>query len=330
MAIDLSTLTFTNQADIVPTSGTAEIINNGTANTLGGDDKITGTSTSSNPGISNSASGAINTGGGNDSISGTSTSGIGFGGFAIGNTGIIDGGDGNDSISGIGFGRGIKSDSGIIDGGDGNDSISGTAISGAGIGISNNGSTIAGGNGNDSISGKSSTGVGVGILNNSGTINAGNGNDSISGIGFGSEGVGILNSSIILGGNGDDTITGSGKFIGISSNDGTIDTGNGEDIVDALVGGFRGNGTTSMGNGSDIVKGYGTGRFDGGNGPDTLLYPPATYTVSSNINNDGYYTVTNQLGRIMLVKNFETIGSANNPANTFSFASVIGQSFPIN
>ena len=305
MAIDLSTLTFTNQADIVPTSGTAEIINNGTANTLGGDDKITGTSTSSNPGISNSASGAINTGGGNDSISGTSTSGIGFGGFAIGNTGIIDGGDGNDSISG-------------------------TAISGAGIGISNNGSTIAGGNGNDSISGKSSTGVGVGILNNSGTINAGNGNDSISGIGFGSEGVGILNSSIILGGNGDDTITGSGKFIGISSNDGTIDTGNGEDIVDALVGGFRGNGTTSMGNGSDIVKGYGTGRFDGGNGPDTLLYPPATYTVSSNINNDGYYTVTNQLGRIMLVKNFETIGSANNPANTFSFASVIGQSFPIN
>ena len=68
MAIDLSTLTFTNQADIVPSSGTTDIINTGTANTLGGNDSITG-DVPGGRGISNS--GTINTGVDDDTLTGT-------------------------------------------------------------------------------------------------------------------------------------------------------------------------------------------------------------------------------------------------------------------
>jgi hypothetical protein len=43
MAIELSNLTFTEQDDIVPASGVEEILNTGIANTLAGNDIITGT-----------------------------------------------------------------------------------------------------------------------------------------------------------------------------------------------------------------------------------------------------------------------------------------------
>jgi hypothetical protein len=43
MAIELSNLTFTEQDDIVPLSGVEEILNTGIANTLAGNDSITGT-----------------------------------------------------------------------------------------------------------------------------------------------------------------------------------------------------------------------------------------------------------------------------------------------
>ncbi len=43
MAIELSNLTFTEQDDVVPASGVEEILNTGLANTLAGDDIITGT-----------------------------------------------------------------------------------------------------------------------------------------------------------------------------------------------------------------------------------------------------------------------------------------------
>jgi hypothetical protein len=41
MAIELSNLTFTNQADVVPPFGVDEIVNTGVANTLAGNDTIT-------------------------------------------------------------------------------------------------------------------------------------------------------------------------------------------------------------------------------------------------------------------------------------------------
>jgi hypothetical protein len=76
MTIDLSTITFTNQADIVPESGEEDIVNTGIANTLAGNDTITGIglpydlyNPSSGYGIYNT--GTLNTAEGNDIITGT-------------------------------------------------------------------------------------------------------------------------------------------------------------------------------------------------------------------------------------------------------------------
>jgi len=51
MAIELSNLTFTEQADIVPVSGVERIFNTGIANTLAGDDIINGESGNSISGV---------------------------------------------------------------------------------------------------------------------------------------------------------------------------------------------------------------------------------------------------------------------------------------
>jgi hypothetical protein len=89
------------------------------------------------------------------------------------------------------------------------------------------------------------------------------------------------NSGIVVSGfvvntlSGDDTITGTGFFRGIS-NSGTINTGNGNDIVDALTGGFFCGGTILLGNGDDLIRGsqnaFRSGlaqKVDGGSGFDT-------------------------------------------------------------
>jgi hypothetical protein len=69
MAIKLSNLTFTEQDDIVPVFGVEVILNTGIANTLAGNDRITGISTSPNtmgPGISGIHNiGTLNTSDGN-------------------------------------------------------------------------------------------------------------------------------------------------------------------------------------------------------------------------------------------------------------------------
>ena len=51
MALVLSNLTFTNQANIIPASGVDEIVNTGIANTLAGNDRITGTGDSTETSI---------------------------------------------------------------------------------------------------------------------------------------------------------------------------------------------------------------------------------------------------------------------------------------
>jgi hypothetical protein len=211
MAIDLSTLTFTNLADIVPASGTAQIVNTGTVNTLGGNDSISGTDTTgtgpSYSGINNS--GSIWGGDGNDSISGTGPAGIV-------NYRRISGGDGDDSISGTGMGYYVHgiSNGGSIWGGDGNDSFSGTGIGadgfygGGGIGIVNYGGIISGGSGSDSITG---AGTIVGI--EGGKIEGGLGNDffkarRINGAGnplaITQQG-GAVQGVLLIGGDGNDT-----------------------------------------------------------------------------------------------------------------------------
>src|SRR4028118_630166 len=111
MAIELSTITFTEQHDIVPVSGVEQIFNTGIANTLAGDDIINGESGNSIPGVGVPApnggvfnTGTLNTDGGNDRLTGVfnDQTNIAFQGYGIYNIeGIINTGDGNDTLTGI-------------------------------------------------------------------------------------------------------------------------------------------------------------------------------------------------------------------------------------
>jgi hypothetical protein len=245
MAIELSSLTFTDRADVVPASGVEQILNTGIANTLAGNDIIIGTSTISDfntVGINN-YSGVMNTGDGDDTLIGTSTGVFGYG-IQNYNSGIINTGAGNDTIIAIGPTYGIYNFN-VIETGGGDDIITATGDDGI-----VNGGSIDTGDGRDIITGTAKGGDFGGIFNNiDGIINTGNGSDVITGIGV----IGIYN-------------------------DGIIDTGNGEDSIIAY-GGFSGIGSVLLGNGKDYLKGFGSGNFNGGNGKDALELTSGSYTV---------------------------------------------------
>jgi len=186
MAIELSNLTFTDQADVVPFSGVEEILNTGVANTLAGDDIITGIGLY---GISILPFATLISGGGNDTITGIST-----GNIVTSGTGIVN--------------------NGLIETGDGDDVITGTTAQGYGI---VNGGIISTGNGNDLI-------IGIGDISrndiyNYGIINTGNGDDSI--IASGSFRSGFDNQGSVFLGNGKDYFKGfgSGNFNGGNGKD---------------------------------------------------------------------------------------------------------------
>jgi hypothetical protein len=292
MTIQLSTITFTDEDDIVPLFEEDAIVNTDTANTLGGNDLITGTTItgSNNFGIWNS--GTINTGAGHDIIIGICDENHPW----IPNAAIrSDGGtintdEGDDIIIGTSQTYdGIFIISGCtINTGDGNDQIIGSAI-GSGINV-NSQSIIDTGNGNDAITGIGSHGVsnhfiintgdgddkitGIGTIFNSGTMDTGAGNDEITGTSA-NTGISTSSDSIIDTGDGDDKITGTGN-IGISNN-GIIKTGNGQDSIIA-DGGFNGiSGSVFLENDKDYLKGFGSGFFDGGDGEDTLELTSGSY-----------------------------------------------------
>jgi len=291
MAIELSSLTFTEQDDIVPASGVEEILNTGIANTLAGNDKITGTSaeynligepTGDGTGFYNIGTGfynigTLNTADGNDMITGIHTptdpyNSIGLDIKSYGilhEAGTIDTGNGNDIITGISearindgssnnnFGIYISSNS-TLDTGKGNDIITGRGLD---FGILNYG-TIHTDDGNDTITGNSGDLFGS-SLHNLGVINTGDGNDSITGTATGTarSDVGLYNADTIDTGNGHDIITGIGTRWGIE-NYGTINTGNGNDSIiaeagfDPLLAGYTSimnKGGINTGNGNDSV-----------------------------------------------------------------------------
>jgi hypothetical protein len=248
MALELSNITFTDKADIVPPSGVKEIlINTGIANTLAGDDILNGeTENKSNPtdtlifsGIFNS--GTLNTDVGNDILTGISNdlnNNLSWN-CGIYNEGTIDTGDGNDIITGI-------------------NQISNSNYSGQGI-LQEEGSTIDTGNGNDIISGISSP-RGSGIATYFATTNTGHGDDTISG--NGNVGIYIV-GSIFNTGDGDDIIigkgNGGGNDWGLFNYGGNIDTGDGNDIIDGT--GIEGIvnliGIINTGNGADSIISHG-------------------------------------------------------------------------
>jgi hypothetical protein len=280
MTLELSTITFTNQDDIVPALGMEETRISHTAgieiDTGDGNDLIIGISEEIGDaiwisGYPSIALSSLNTGDGNDTIIGTSIDTginindlaslgtgkgediiIGTGSYGITNYYLFNTGDGNDIVIGTGRrnGYGIVN-GGFMETGNGNDIITGTTTSGYGI---NNtfGNTLNTGEGDDII-----TGIGdIGIYNRQSTINTGNGNDSIIAYG-GSMGAIYNNEGIINTGNGNDSIIANGGF---SSNQSS-------------------NGSVFLENGLDYLEGFGNGNFSGGDGNDTLKLTSGSYTV---------------------------------------------------
>jgi hypothetical protein len=312
--------------------------------TGGGNDSITAVSNGFF-GIAFQSSGLIDTGAGNDSIAGTSNGNrkSAYVGNAISNDGTIDTGIGNDTITASGIWSFGIVNVGRIATGDGKDTITSSSTGLGGSAIGNVRGTDAGGSeivgvidtgaGDDSITATSSDTA----IDNEGAILTGDGNDSITGTSTGSAGYGIINyNGRIDTGMGNDSITGSGSgsigyrdilFVGIF-NANTIKTGPGNDVVDALIGGFSGSGLISLGDGNDTLKGFategsvasrGSGRFDGGIGIDRLLIGAAgTYTVSSRPISYGLYSLSNG-SDLMLIKGFELLGNANT-GQTIPFA----------
>jgi hypothetical protein len=324
MAIELSNLTFTNQDDVIPAFGVEEILNTGTANTLAGNDRITGTKeiTTDTPsqdrfgGIFNS--GTLNTGEGNDIMTGIIRREIYnkyYSAYSSGiyNIGSIYTGEGNDRITGIneavlsvGYDYGINTEGGTIDTGGGNDIITGITQKGHGIRSSN--SIINTGDGSDSITGTTSDHSGIYLADTSG-LNTGAGNDIITGT---SPLYGIFNylDSFINTGEGNDIMIGNGSKYGFAfANFGFIDTGAGNDVI-------TGN---NIDEADGILDNTGTGllnggEFDGfmytGDGNDTIT-GIATATTGIGISNGYTYTIDTGNGNDFIIGSGNGVGILN-------------------
>jgi len=308
MTINLSTITFTEQDDIVPLDEEEDIYNDGNdgiINTLAGNDLIIGTSdfTTQGSGISNG--GSIYSGDGDDIIIGInddSTSGA----YHVGiyNRASIDTGNGNDIITGISYseiGAGIENQYSTINTGDGNDVITGI-IPSIGTGINSEYSIINTDDGNDAITG---TGGSGGIRIGAGGLDTGKDNDIITGTGFwygislGSFfNTGALDSFLNTG-DGNDTITGNSTAYNVGIyNGGIIDTGEGDDIItgtniDRVAGNsypataLFNEGTINTGNGADSLisngKLWNTGEVFSGEGNDSIIADGGFESGSSGI-----------------------------------------------
>ena len=171
------------------------------------------------------------------------------------------------------------------------------------------------------------SGSGNAIITGTATAKASHVDTAAFGIGLAA---GILNAGEIRGGDGKDSITGSGSgkvddsaidlYAGIA-NFGLIATGKGNDTVDALTGGFFGPGLIDLGDGDDTLKGFGTGIFLGGAGSLDLLTlnvgTPISYSVSNLV--DGFYAISDG-SETMFVSTFELITTSSGVLALSSFA----------
>ena len=326
MAILTNNPPFTNQADQRRSSNGWRILRNISAEA--GNDFIEGrqrlSSNSSGIGIEIFGS-VLDTEFGNDTVKGIARAknGVATGIDIFGKT-LINGNEIGDSA---------------IDSGADNDKVIGRGNSRTGIayGIEINGGKIDSGLANDRITGngKSRSGDAYGIsLNGSNAetkIDTGLGNDSVvgkarsrSGNAFG---INNLRNSTIDTGDGDDTVTGvassaTGEAVGIFNN-GVIDGGAGDDVFDALTGGWGGNGRADLGSGNDTVRGFGSGTFDGGVGFDTLVFNAGTYNierVGSQLDRFEITLSSLQNSPVMTVTEFEFFGEGDQQT---SFASAV-------
>ena len=259
MATDLTTFNFTLLSDTAEDLNDG-LFNNGTVNTLLGNDTIAGAG--GDIGLDNT--GTINTGFfipipffDRDTITGEGEL------FGIQNdNGTIVTGFGNDNITATSERRrGIQNDNSTIDTGKGNDNITGTGEGG----IGNVNSTIDTGEGDDNITGTSETNVGI---FNTSTIDTGAGKDQVTGIGP-DEFSGFAGGGDINLGADNDTIRGFGNQ--------TVFGGEGFDTAE-----FEFNVADSMfvplGNNSvDIIVGGTTMSFTD---VEQFIFPDQTITIS--------------------------------------------------
>jgi hypothetical protein len=305
MAIELSYEWFNNGDDIVPRYSAEEVIRNtGVANTLAGDDRITGVGPGMRFSISDSGiynSGTILMERGNDMITGIYDDTE----YYLHNVNYVsppnhgrspyrdDRGDfyyypedPNGPIPLPVYNYGIYNSS-IIDTGEGNDTITGSNTSNRGNGIG-----FIGLDSQDNIAIYNPDNIGI---YNGGNIYTRGGNDSIISQGK------FINSGNVFLGNDDDAIT----SYGVIYNDGEINTGPGNDsiIADTFYAGFDGLGSVSLEDGNDYVRGFGNGNFNGSQGVDTLqLTSGGSYTVVGKSGTAVSFTMGN---KVMNTSDFE-------------------------
>jgi hypothetical protein len=120
----------------------------------------------------------------------------------------------------------------------------------------------------------------------------------------------LYNGGTINTGDGKDTIT-SSKGI---QNLGIINTGNGADSIIADAGIYGG--SVFLENGKDYLKGFGTGKFNGGAHEDKLELTSGTYTVGK----VGATVSFTKSGLIMETSEFEKLIAGK---TTYDFTSLI-------
>jgi len=276
MVIELSTIIFTYQDDVVPLSGEEQILNTGVANTLAGNDRINGTG--NDYGFKNV--GTLNTDDGNDIITGTATySGNGIT-ISFGST--LNTGNDDDQITGFSN----KSDAfvnwGTVNTSDGNDEI--IAFGETNGFINEGGGTVNTDDGNDWIMAQGSQG-----FINRGVFNTGDGNDTIMGFTYGSRSIITDSGSILDTGNGEDSISFTESFI----NRGRVFLGDGNDMISqsrAFAPNFENFNFIGTGDGDDKIFAnviYNEGVINTGNGNDSIIVSEASHTGGGNIYNNG-------------------------------------------
>jgi hypothetical protein len=164
-----------------------------------------------------------------------------------------------------------------------------------------------------------------------GSLSTGNGDDQVSSkvmgyAEFASSLVGIrlLGTSQIDLGPGNDRITGHSNYrFGISVSEGSIvSAGDGDDVFDAITGGLWLAGGVDLGAGNDAAhidlrnsqytgNILNTGRFDGGDGIDTLHLPEGFYRVRTNSTYPNSFSILHQdVSAPFYVNRFEMIANA--------------------
>jgi len=284
MAIELSYERFNNGDDIVPWYSAEEVIlNTGFANTLAGDDKITGVGPGRRPSIYDSGiinRGTLYTGEGNDMITGTYDATE----YSLHNANYVS--PPNNGRSPYRDNRGnfyyypedpngpiplpVNNygiyNSGTIDTGDDNDTITGSNITQSGYLM------------NITLRHVGYTRSSVGIYNG-GTIKTGEGADSLISDG---EFMNGYYGQVLLEG-GDDTIT----SYGVIYNNGEINTGSSDDIITSY-GVIYNDSEINTGSGNDTITSYDViyngGKIDTASGNDFII---AREGFESGLNNSG-------------------------------------------